>query len=69
MSNKVLGEGSFGRVLKGVLRSDSRVHRAIKQISKKQIKELKCLANELTLMKKIDHPNIIKLLETFEDDN
>lgn len=63
-----MGEGSFGKVLKGTLRSNSRIIRAIKQIRKKSKHEMGYLANEIKIMKKIDHPNIIKLLETFEDD-
>lgn len=67
-SKKVLGEGSFGKVWKGTLRSDSRIQRAIKQVRKKDLKEVQSLNNELILMKEIDHPNILKLLEIFEDD-
>lgn len=41
--------------------------RAIKAISKKMIKSIESLVNELENLSVLDHPNIIRLYETFED--
>jgi len=41
--------------------------RAIKAMSKSQLKNVETFKQEISIMKKLDHPNIIKLHETFED--
>merc|ERR1719356_1750783 len=43
------------------------MERAIKTISKAQMKNIERFKQEIALMKIMDHPNIIKLYETFED--
>jgi len=63
-----LGEGAFGSVFsaKHVLTSEER---AIKQIPKSDIQDdMKFVHTELEAMLKLDHPNIIKFYEFFEDD-
>lgn len=45
--------------------------RALKIIKKSKyttISELKMIKNEINNMKAVDHPNIVKLFEFFEDD-
>lgn len=44
--------------------------RAIKMVSKNALstKEMLKLLEELELLKEIDHPNILKILEHYEDD-
>ena len=44
---------------------------ALKVIKKSKYKsnaELKMIKNEIAIMKLVDHPNIVKLFEFFEDD-
>lgn len=43
--------------------------RAIKIIPKKNVKNPSRFKNEIEIMRKLDHPNIIKLYETYEDLN
>jgi calcium-dependent protein kinase len=63
---KKLGEGSYGSVVKAKSKS-TQAQRAIKTISKQQMKNLERFQQEIAIMKMMDHPNIIKLYETFED--
>lgn len=41
--------------------------RAIKKIPKRKVKDPNEFANEIEILQRMDHPNIIKLYETFED--
>lgn len=63
---KLLGEGGFGRVFKAV-HNITKQSRAIKVIPKSKIKDPAKFAIEIEILKQVDHPNIIKLFETFED--
>lgn len=62
-----LGEGSFGTVTTGS-HLDSGVVRAIKSLDKGG-QEPEQISIEIEIMKELDHPNIIKLHETFHDKN
>jgi len=66
IDKKKLGEGSYGTVSKATNKSTHAV-RAVKSISKAQMKNLDRFKQEIAIMKMMDHPNIIKLFETFED--
>jgi len=66
IDKKKLGEGSYGTVSKATNKSTNAV-RAVKSISKAQMKNLERFKQEIAIMKMMDHPNIIKLFETFED--
>mmetsp|Transcript_46279 Transcript_46279/g.145177 ORF Transcript_46279/g.145177 Transcript_46279/m.145177 type:complete len:514 (-) Transcript_46279:64-1605(-) len=66
LDKKKLGEGSYGSVCKATNKSTNAV-RAVKSISKSQVKNLERFKQEINIMKIMDHPNIIKLYETFED--
>jgi len=66
MEKKKLGEGSYGSVCKAKNKTTN-VIRAIKTISKAQMKNIERFKQEIAIMKLMDHPNIIKLYETFED--
>lgn len=66
MEEAKLGEGAYGVVRKGQHRS-TRTTRAIKLISKKQVTQVEKFRAEIDIMSGLDHPNIIKLFETFED--
>ncbi|KAL4464835.1 hypothetical protein ABPG74_011396 [Tetrahymena malaccensis] len=66
---KFLGQGGFGTVCVGIQKITN-VKRAIKMVSKVTLseKDKKILLQELALLKSIDHPNILKILEHYEDD-
>jgi len=64
----VLGQGGFAKVIKGTHRITGN-HVAIKSIDlcKIQADKLEMLINEIEVMKMLDHPNIVRLYETFSD--
>ena len=66
-----LGNGSYGVVKKVCLKSNPETIRAMKIIKKDQLMEgvdnVKLL-DEIMILKNLDHPNIMKLFEFFEDD-
>jgi len=66
IEKKKLGEGSYGSVSKAKNKSTAQV-RACKSISKAQMKNVDRFKQEIAIMKMMDHPNIVKLYETFED--
>jgi len=68
---EIIGQGGFG-VVKKVKHKQLDVIRALKIIRKSKYKssaELKTIKNEIALMKMVDHPNIVKLFEFFEDED
>jgi len=64
-----LGEGAFGCVTEGV-HVHTGVSRAVKSITKGKMGSCANLRlnREIDIMKAADHPNIVKLFETFDDD-
>jgi hypothetical protein len=59
--------GHYGVVRKGVRRSDgARV--AVKTIPKRRAVYIEMLRGEVSLLESLDHPNIIKLYDAFEDE-
>ena len=64
----LLGQGGYGEVRKCVSRSD-KVVRAVKIIKKESItnEEHETFKNEMNILRKLDHPNILKVFEVFED--
>ena len=71
-SLKVLGEGAFGKVEK-VRHKISKQIRAMKIIHKDQIQlgseEEQALIKEINIVKTLDHPNIMKVFEYYNNDN
>jgi len=65
---KELGRGAFSIVYLGTGKDGSKV--AVKNISKKDIseEELQNLGREISIMKKLQHPGIVQLKDTFETD-
>lgn len=61
-----LGSGSYGKVFQ-VKHLKSGDIRACKQLTKKHIQDLNKFTLEINILSKMDHPNIIKLYEVFED--
>lgn len=70
LDQKLLGEGAFGKVYKAE-NNALKVNRAVKQLYKNKIEdqEIIRLMTEINLLKNLDHPNIVKLYEVFEDDD
>jgi len=66
IDKKKLGQGSYGSVCKCTNKSTG-VQRALKTIPKSAMKNIERFKAEISIMKIRDHPNIIKLQETFED--
>mmetsp|Transcript_4749 Transcript_4749/g.11196 ORF Transcript_4749/g.11196 Transcript_4749/m.11196 type:complete len:502 (+) Transcript_4749:15-1520(+) len=66
VSRSKLGEGSYGSVSEAVHRA-SGSRRAAKVIAKAHVSDASKLGMEIEIMKVMDHPNIIKLYETFSD--
>ena len=65
-----IGSGSFGEVRKAKHLTTNET-RAIKIISKKEcsyIEQIRIM-EEIEILKHLDHPNIVKIYEFFEDDN
>ena len=61
-----LGSGSYGSVYK-VLKKSTNQLRALKIIPKYFAKEKKEILNEINILKGLDHPNVMKIYEFFED--
>ena len=62
-----LGKGGFGKVYEVRHKKTGEI-RACKHLSKLNINNLEKFKNEIELLRKMDHPNIIKLYEIFESD-
>lgn len=67
---KVLGEGSYGQV-KLVLHRRTNMERAMKIIKKAGVsaEEKEIMMREVSILKSLDHPNIIKIFDLYEDDS
>ena len=69
---RLIGQGAFGKVNIGLNILTGRVV-AIKSFNKKTLNKngdnMKKILYETNLMKKLNHPNITKILEMFEDDD
>jgi calcium-dependent protein kinase len=64
----VLGAGSFGKVFLGHNKKNSEHKVAIKVISKRRFQnELDFIRQEFRILSILDHPNIVKYYETYED--
>ena len=65
-----LGDGSYGKVYKAMnLKTENLV--AIKSVKKKKDKEDedKIVSNEIDLLKRLSHPNIVKIYEFYDTTN
>lgn len=62
-----LGDGAYGSVFKAT-HLDTEAVVAVKSIPKNCIQDAEALALEIELLKVADHPNVIRLHETFEDE-
>lgn len=66
MEKKPLGEGSYGQVTKGI-HKDTGAVRAIKAINRHKISDHGRFQVEVDIQSSLDHPNIVKLYEVFQD--
>ena len=66
---QILGQGAFGEVRRCMHRI-SGANRAVKVLKKSSMdeEEKKMIFTEITNLKGLDHPNILKMYEYFEDD-
>jgi len=66
---KEIGRGGFSVVLEGTQKKTGEKF-AVKCIKKTMVagEDIKLLLREVQIMKKVDHPNVLKLYEVFEDD-
>lgn len=62
----VLGRGHYGVVRRGRHRENG-TEVAIKSVPKHKIRRLEGVRREIDILKRLEHPNIIKFHETFED--
>jgi calcium-dependent protein kinase len=61
-----LGSGAFGKVYE-VQHKETKKFYACKRLSKRKIKNKESIIMEINLLKQLDHPNIVKLFEVYED--
>ena len=67
---KIIGRGHYGVVRKAWNKMNPGKIYAVKTMSKKKLKQdLYLLKRELAILKTLDHPNIIKLFEVYQDEN
>ena len=63
-----LADGAFGKVYKAHLRQDPTKLVGIKKINKKLAITKSQLVNEIKIIKTLDHPNIIRFYEVYNDE-
>lgn len=66
LTKEELGKGSYGRVQLGILKGTN-LKRAIKIIEKVRVSNVERFKLEVEIMMKLDHPNILRLIDYFED--
>jgi len=66
LDKKKVGEGGFGSVRRARCRSTGK-WRAVKSIARSAVPEAELLREEIDIMRLLDHPHIVRLSETFED--
>ena len=66
---KALGKGTFGKVYMGQDKKDSSHKVAIKVLNKSKMsdEDLKSIMDEVKVLLTLDHPNITKYFETYDD--
>lgn len=66
--DKIIGKGSYGVVRQGYLKNDPSKKLAIKILEKDSLNnKIYILEREVMILQKLDHPNIIKFYETYQD--
>jgi len=67
VTKNLLGKGSYGKVQLGYLKGTN-IQRAIKIIEKSKVRNVERFKLEVEIMMKLDHPNILRLYDYFEDE-
>jgi calcium-dependent protein kinase len=65
VAESTIGKGSYGAVRTATVKATKAV-RAVKSVFKASVKET-ILKQEVEILKLVDHPNVVKLYEVFED--
>mmetsp|Transcript_28198 Transcript_28198/g.80098 ORF Transcript_28198/g.80098 Transcript_28198/m.80098 type:complete len:529 (-) Transcript_28198:67-1653(-) len=65
LEQKDIGRGTYGSVYKATSKSTGDI-RAVKVIARAKMKNVDRFQREISILKMMDHPNIIRLYETFE---
>lgn len=68
VEDSVIGEGTYGVVFKARDKV-TKEEVAIKRIPREKIRNYQRFLNEINALKKLDHPNVIKLFEIYEDED
>ena len=64
-----MGQGAFGKVFLTTNKHNTEHKVAIKVMGLKKIKdELDAIKEEVAILTKLDHPNIVRYYETYEDE-
>ena len=66
VTQEELGKGSYGKVVLGTMKQ-VKLKRAIKIIDKAKVSNVDRFRYEVEIMKKLDHPSILRLYDYFED--
>ena len=66
IDKKTLGTGAYG-IVSRVKHKETGQIRAVKKVAKKKIKNMERFQQEITILQLLDHPNVLKLYEYFED--
>jgi serine/threonine protein kinase len=67
-NTKILGAGAFGKVFLSNNIANPSFKVAIKVLNKIKLGDsLDCIKEEVEVLTKLDHPNIVKYYETYED--
>ena len=64
---EILGTGSYGTVRKCKDRQTGEMY-ACKTIKKAKVDNVQNLRREISILETVDHPNIIKFMDVFEDE-
>lgn len=65
---KVLGVGAFGRVFQTYNKFNTNHFVAIKVLDKEKLRDnIDCIMEEVAILNTLDHPNIVKYYETYND--
>lgn len=69
ISHKLIGKGAFAKVYKGRMSSNPSLKLAFKRFKKQLFdSENKAVEEEAKILSMLDHPNIVKFYDAFEDD-
>lgn len=63
--DREIGSGAYGKVYLAKDLNNSQI-RAIKVVQKNRVKDYNTFCNEIEILKNLDHPNIVNLIETYE---